>query len=653
MSYVAEQLEKLAALVREGLLTREEYNAEKTTILSGRAELPAAHSPSLPEQIGAYRILGLIGEGGMGSVYRGRHRSGTIADRQAGDVAVKVMHAQFARNPTFQARFEREAGLGLKLDHRGIVKVHDLIVDGGNLALVMELVGGSSLAQLISHEVGPMPWERARPIFEQLLDAVEYAHAEGVVHRDLKPENVMLTADGEIKILDFGIAKDSGGAKATATGTGMGTVDYMAPEQHIDASNVDARADIYALGMTLYEMLAGRLPWGAESDAVGVLHRKLSGDIPLPTTFYPAIPAVVVEAVMGALAASPDGRTSTVDVFRRALVQEGAQNLVVGVPEPVQQRTPEPERKAVLPDEAGNGEHQEMLSPGAYDSNFGQLHPMSSALGVGEVPPEGGGKSDSENPFAPPQAELKHPEAGTLTHGERSLEDAMAGNWSITPSELFKQAWELKDGAKALCIGAVVISGFAGAISLGLSSEVTRHGTEIESLLTHIMILSVNAPLWAGMWRIVVKRAAGGNPHFAEMFGQFGKVVPLCIGSLILLVATYVGFALLILPGIYVAIAGALTIPLISERGLAPMDAFKTSLKAIRSHFFDVLTLYFLTGLVVLGGVLALGIGLIWALPTVLILGGVLALGIIWALPTVLIVSGLLYLTIFGWADKG
>jgi serine/threonine protein kinase len=321
----AEELERLAALLEKGLLTREQFDQQRDLLLATTSGPPPsgpppASDPSIPAQVGAYRILSPIGQGGMGAVYKGRHRSDTIADRQGGDVAIKVMHAQFARNPEFQARFEREASLGLKLDHPGIVKVHDLVMDAGTLALVMEFVEGRSLADLIGKEVGPIPWPRAWPMFEQLLDAGEYAHSQGVIHRDLKPDNVMVTPEGKLKVLDFGIAKEAGSAGMTATGSGMGTVDYMAPEQHTDAKSVDERTDVYALGMTLYEMLAGRLPWGDEVDAVGVLHRKLSGQIPPPTDFYPDIPPEVVEAMIGALAADRQGRTKGLPAFWGDLV---------------------------------------------------------------------------------------------------------------------------------------------------------------------------------------------------------------------------------------------------------------------------------------------------------------------------------------------
>ena len=285
--------------------------------LEGSSPRPGS-DPDLPAEIGSYRILGLLGEGGMGTVYRGRHRSEPMAARQGGDVCIKKMHGQLARDEAFQVRFEREAALGLKLDHPGLVKVHDLITDAGTLALVMEFVEGLSLAEMIGSETGPIPWPRAWPMFSQLLNAVGYAHSQGIIHRDLKPENVMVTTDGRLKILDFGIAKEAGSG-ATRTGSGMGTADYMAPEQHTDAKNVDQRADIYALGMTLYEMLAGRLPWGDELDMLGVLLRKQNADIPPPTAFYPDIPPRVVEVLMSTLTPERDGRPASVEELRQAM----------------------------------------------------------------------------------------------------------------------------------------------------------------------------------------------------------------------------------------------------------------------------------------------------------------------------------------------
>ena len=257
----------------------------------------------------------------MGTIYRGRHRSKTMAERQGGDVCIKTMHSQFAESEDFKARFEREASLGMKLDHPNVVKVHDLVIDAGALAFVMEYIDGRSLAEMIGLETGPIPWSRAWPMFSQLLEAVGHAHGHGIIHRDLKPENVMVTPEGRLKVLDFGIAKESGSG-ATKTGAAMGTADYMAPEQHTDAKNVDTRADIYALGMTLYEMLAGRLPWGDELDQVGILQCKQNEEFPPPTEYYPDCPPGVVDVVMSALAPDRDARPSSVEDLQKALAKE-------------------------------------------------------------------------------------------------------------------------------------------------------------------------------------------------------------------------------------------------------------------------------------------------------------------------------------------
>jgi serine/threonine protein kinase len=298
------------------LITRAQFDAERDKLMSNST---SGSNPGIGKSLGAYNILGMVGRGGMGVVYRARHRSGQIASRQGGDVALKVLHAQYSQDPTFQERFEREATLGLKLNHAGIVKVHDLIVaEGGRLALAMELVKGQELSDLIGKVRGPIPWREALAMFDGLLDAVSHAHGEGVVHRDLKPENIMVCEGGGLKVLDFGIARDESSGK-TKTGTGMGTVDYMAPEQYTDASKVDARADIYALGMTLYEMVAGRLPWTPEATEFEVLNTKAAGNLPPPTQFYPDIPPELVAVIAQAMDVDLGRRCQSADAFRRAL----------------------------------------------------------------------------------------------------------------------------------------------------------------------------------------------------------------------------------------------------------------------------------------------------------------------------------------------
>jgi serine/threonine protein kinase/formylglycine-generating enzyme required for sulfatase activity len=317
---VLEQLQQLADLLEKELITREQFEEQRDRILAeSRIRTSAGTSdPTMLTEVGAYRLLGLIGEGGMGAVYRGRHRSEAIAERQGVDVAVKVIHPQFARNPDYRNRFEREAALGLMLDHPGIVKVHDLVVDAGNLALVMDFVDGRPLSESIGDASSPVPWDEAWPLVKKLLDAVGYAHDQGVVHRDLKPENILVTSDGEPRVIDFGIAKDLD-QSGTRTGTGMGTVEYMAPEQYIDAKSVDRRADIYSFGMMLYEMLAGRLPWESGAPQFEILEQKARKELLSPSAFCPDIPREIVAALSPALAVDAGSRPTSCAAFARAL----------------------------------------------------------------------------------------------------------------------------------------------------------------------------------------------------------------------------------------------------------------------------------------------------------------------------------------------
>lgn len=220
--------------------------------------------------LGPYEILSAIGAGGMGEVYRAR-------DSKLGrDVALKVLPAAFARDAERMARFQREAKVLASLDHPNIATIHGLEESGGTLALVMQLVEGPTLADRIKQ--GPLPVEEAIRIARQIADALEYAHERGIVHRDLKPANVKVSADDTVKVLDFGLAKALEGDAAsldistsptisrlaTMQGVLLGTAAYMSPEQ-AKAKPVDRRADIWAFGCVLYEMLTGQQAFQGES----------------------------------------------------------------------------------------------------------------------------------------------------------------------------------------------------------------------------------------------------------------------------------------------------------------------------------------------------------------------------------------------------
>jgi len=221
-------------------------------------------------RLGPYEILAAIGAGGMGEVYRAR-------DAKLGrDVALKVLPDAFARDAERMARFQREAKVLASLNHPNIASIYGLEDSGSTHALVMELVEGPTLADRI--RTGPIPISEALPIAKQMCEALEYAHERGIVHRDLKPANVKVTDDDAVKVLDFGLAKAIEGdaasidistsptmsRMATLAGVLLGTAAYMSPEQ-AKGKAVDRRADIWAFGCVLYEMLTGQMAFRGES----------------------------------------------------------------------------------------------------------------------------------------------------------------------------------------------------------------------------------------------------------------------------------------------------------------------------------------------------------------------------------------------------
>jgi len=274
------------------------------TILRTGGELTGA-------QLGVYQVLDRIGRGGMSEVYRGRH------PRLERTVAIKVLPTSLASEGDFRDRFEREARSIATLRHANIVQVFDFGDEDGLYYMVIEYIDGKDLTHYMQQS-GPMPLTAVRPLARDIAGALDYAHAQGLVHRDVKPSNVMLQAvtgsgGSELRAIltDFGIAKiRTGSLGATQTGTLMGTLDYMAPEQ-IDASgDVDGRVDVYALGVMLYQMLSGELPFKGDNPGA-ILIAHLQDPIPDPRTLVPDMPEPAATAIMRAMAKNRDDRFST------------------------------------------------------------------------------------------------------------------------------------------------------------------------------------------------------------------------------------------------------------------------------------------------------------------------------------------------------
>ncbi|MCX7835590.1 MAG: serine/threonine-protein kinase, partial [bacterium] len=264
------------------------------------------------QQFERYEILKKLGEGGMGVVYLAR-------DIQLGNiVALKVLQSNLTSNVQVLERFRQEAQVLEKLRHPNIVQLYRTAQVGDQLALVMEYIEGRTLDTMIGQEVGPIPYERALPIFYQILDAVHYAHQQGVIHRDLKPSNIMVTPKDEVKMMDFGIAKLSGSHVHTKTGTKLGTLFYMSPEQVLGKA-VDVRSDIYSLGMTLYEMLSGKMPLNDGSSEFLVMEKIVKASLPDPRVYYPHIPDGIVNLLYRAIAKEPQERFASCNEFQMAL----------------------------------------------------------------------------------------------------------------------------------------------------------------------------------------------------------------------------------------------------------------------------------------------------------------------------------------------
>ncbi|MFN2564980.1 MAG: protein kinase [Gemmatimonadaceae bacterium] len=249
---------------------------------------------------GRYRILEVVGAGGMGVVYKAH-------DRELGeDVAVKVLRREFVSDPTLVERFKREIRLARHISHPNVVRMHDLGESGGVYYLTMEYVEGITVRELIDKR-GRLDISATLAIGTQLAESLGVAHRQGIIHRDVKPENLLLDAEGLLKVMDFGVARLAQHvSSATQAGLLIGTPAYMAPEQLLEEP-VDCRADLYAAGVVMYECLTGRLPYEATS-VVGLVAAVIRGAVKPPTDLNPAVPAALSAVVMQLMQTEADKR---------------------------------------------------------------------------------------------------------------------------------------------------------------------------------------------------------------------------------------------------------------------------------------------------------------------------------------------------------
>ncbi|GAB4503035.1 MAG: hypothetical protein Fur0043_00270 [Anaerolineales bacterium] len=256
------------------------------------------------ENVGPYRIIEKLGQGGMATVYKAYHAG---LDRH---VALKVLHAELTEDPTFIARFQREARLVAKLDHPHIVPVYDFAEYEGYPYLVMKFIEGETLKARLTHA-------RLKPaeivsVVEAVGSALTYAHQEGILHRDIKPSNVLLAKDGRIYLADFGLARIAqAGASTLSADAIVGTPQYISPEQALGGTDLDEGTDIYSFGVMIYELVVGRVPFSADTP-FSIIHDHIYAPLPLPRSLNSSVPEEVERVLLKALAKERADRYATV-----------------------------------------------------------------------------------------------------------------------------------------------------------------------------------------------------------------------------------------------------------------------------------------------------------------------------------------------------
>ncbi|MCQ8773702.1 protein kinase domain-containing protein [Streptomyces telluris] len=379
---------------------------------------------------GRYQLRDLLGEGGMASVHLAYD---SVLDRQ---VAIKTLHTELGREASFRERFRREAQAVAKLTHTNIVSVFDTgedDLDGSTMPyIVMEYVEGQPLRSVLDadvHQYGAMPAEKALKITADVLAALEVSHEMGLVHRDIKPGNVMMTKRGVVKVMDFGIARamQSGVTSMTQTGMVVGTPQYLSPEQAL-GRGVDARSDLYSVGIMLFELLTGRLPFDADSP-LAIAYAHVQEEPVAPSSINRSIPPAVDALVARALKKNPNERFPSAESMRDecARVTSTAQTapspiIIAGGPParsgagvssavfpPVDQQTPAPGPGGV------QTPYQTPGAPGPYNGGYGPSSGAQQATqGAGGYPTPVAPFQGAQGPSTPPPYSIS-PSSGPST----------------------------------------------------------------------------------------------------------------------------------------------------------------------------------------------------------------------------------------------
>ena len=276
--------------------------------------------------IGGFRIVEELGRGGMAVVYK------AWQDGLQRYVALKVLPSSYQHDREFVARFQQEALASAKLNHPNIVKIYDAAQVEGISYIAMEYIKGQSLDRLLAERLGPLDRQIAVSIVSQIASALDYAHQAGLVHRDVKPNNILVDPEGRAVLTDFGIAHATEGRRLTATGALIGTPEYMSPEQ-VEGKTVDARSDIYSLGLVAYSLLAGRAPFTA-TQPQAILYAQVHRQPTPLTELNPALPKPMEKVVLRALEKNPDRRYRTAGEFAAALAQATTGRVPPGTSRP-------------------------------------------------------------------------------------------------------------------------------------------------------------------------------------------------------------------------------------------------------------------------------------------------------------------------------